>query len=191
MAVFPPDSCALVLPWTSSLITTTNTNVRTGQGATLVIDICPGAHARRLSNLRLSSVSSADKLLGDFLRLSPGSSTAFGLRQDAHLVGNDYQNMTAIGTLTIQPIASCPSLTILATGYYGQLAALAFTTTLIVKLPIRLYATTIVLCWGYALCAESRLFIRLKCCMQSFAPRHGLRPQLPSAGSNTFPAGFL
>ncbi|KZW00695.1 MFS general substrate transporter [Exidia glandulosa HHB12029] len=61
-----------------------------------------------------------------------GSSTAFGLRQDANLKGNDYANMTAIG-------------------YYGQLAALAFTTTLIVKLPIRIYATAIVFCWGVSL----------------------------------------
>ncbi|EJD55128.1 putative MFS transporter [Auricularia subglabra TFB-10046 SS5] len=61
-----------------------------------------------------------------------GSSTAFGLREDANLKGNDYARMTAIG-------------------YYGQLAALAFTTTLIVKLPIRLYATIIVFCWGVSL----------------------------------------
>ncbi|KAH7099683.1 putative MFS transporter [Auriculariales sp. MPI-PUGE-AT-0066] len=61
-----------------------------------------------------------------------GTSTAFGLRKDANLVGNDYSNMTAIG-------------------YYGQLAALLFTTTLIVKLPLRQYATVIVFCWGCSL----------------------------------------
>ncbi|KAH7101964.1 putative MFS transporter [Auriculariales sp. MPI-PUGE-AT-0066] len=63
-----------------------------------------------------------------------GTSTAFGLRQDAHLVGNDYSNMTAIG-------------------YYGQLTALLFTTTLMVKLPLRQYAFVIVFCWVGSLCS--------------------------------------
>ncbi|KAL8287098.1 hypothetical protein RQP46_004104 [Phenoliferia psychrophenolica] len=62
-----------------------------------------------------------------------GYSAVFGLKTNAHLVGNQYSTIGSIG-------------------YYAQLGAQPLAAYLLVKIPMNKFLPFIVLCWGASLC---------------------------------------
>lgn len=65
-----------------------------------------------------------------------GYSAVYGLKTNAHLVGNQYSTISSIG-------------------YYAQLGAQPLGAYLLVKIPVRPFISVIVFCWGAALCGMS------------------------------------